>query len=519
MTSADDRADGASELDRRIEFDVFISHASEDKDNFVRPLARALEARRLRPWYDEFTLRPGDSLRRSIDHGLLTSQAGIVILSPAFFGKRWPNYELDGLVQLNAGDPGQVAGSGSGGRLIPVWYEVDAAAVARYSPSLANLVALQSTDGIEAVADRLLAALRPTGSTLLFAHEELSELGKPLGWNPPVVTSDWWLDVIEASARADPEEKDPGYQVRGDTSLGQIVTTMLRLSIKGYRGHWGFPLPGYSSEPRARGHRLARVAAQIVWQRANEDLKICQITPPDQVLEFMKSYPGLAYTCIENPSCALSYAPQLALPDVAGWFKETVDAAYTRTQDKMREAVRAVNEVGKDGFTPDDQEAISSSLNMAGYLALRDIELVKRNPMRAAFVWMEGAFNGLTVRVYEPYDYIGWLFSESAHWLGSEMRSQLLVGMAGWGVWPPPEKMSGYRHDKRSHQVRPYMAECFAKTARELKLGETGDELSDRLLATDYLDILEYIRSHKGPGFMERFTAALNEPKGIESGT
>ena len=69
----------AGDGSERIEFDVFISHAHEDKDNFVRPLAHALAARRLRPWYDEFTLRPGDSLRRSIDYGLLTSQAGIVV--------------------------------------------------------------------------------------------------------------------------------------------------------------------------------------------------------------------------------------------------------------------------------------------------------------------------------------------------------------------------------------------------------------------------------------------------------
>ncbi len=104
----------------QIEFDVFISHAYEDKDSFVRPLAHALESRRLRPWYDEFTLRPGNSLRRrSIDHGLLTSQAGIVVLSPDFFAKRWTAYELDGLVKLHAGSPEQVAGSERPSRVTP----------------------------------------------------------------------------------------------------------------------------------------------------------------------------------------------------------------------------------------------------------------------------------------------------------------------------------------------------------------------------------------------------------------
>jgi TIR domain len=491
MTSANDGGEDAPELGRRIEFDVFISHAYEDKDSFVRPLATALEARRLRLWYDEFTLRPGDSLRRSIDHGLLTSQAGIVILSPAFFGKQWTNYELDGLVQFNAGAPEQVAGSGSGGRLIPVWHEVDARAVTRYSPSLANLVALRSSDGIEAVADRILALLRPTGSALLFAYEELRELGKPLGWHPPVVTSDWWLDVIEASAKtAEAEWSNPGFPIKEKLTIQDILARG-RPSIKACKGHWGFPLPEYNSEPRARGHRMARAAAQIMWQRANEDLKISQITPPDQVLDFIKNHPGLADACIENLACTLSYAPQLALPPVAGWFQEAVDAAYVQA----RELVRA------QGFDPDSQAGGAwLIISAAGYLALHDIELAKANPQRAAFVWMEGALGGLTVRVYEAYDYIGWLFSESSRWLGSEMRYVLWYGIAERGEWPPSEETLSYLDDKHRNKTQSYIAECFAKTTRRLRLDETGDELADRLLATRYLDILEDRRSRRRSG-------------------
>ena len=79
-------------------FDAFISHASEDKDTVVRPLAMALQGAGLSVWYDEFELRIGDSLRRKIDKGLASSRFGVVVLSQAFFSKDWPNYELDGLV-------------------------------------------------------------------------------------------------------------------------------------------------------------------------------------------------------------------------------------------------------------------------------------------------------------------------------------------------------------------------------------------------------------------------------------
>lgn len=113
-------------------YDVFISHASEDKDSVVRDLANALIAEDLRVWYDEFTLRIGDSLRQKIDRGLASSRVGLVILSPSFISKGWPNYELDGIV----------ARSVSGEQiLLPIWHDITKQQVIDYSPSLADKVA------------------------------------------------------------------------------------------------------------------------------------------------------------------------------------------------------------------------------------------------------------------------------------------------------------------------------------------------------------------------------------------
>src|SRR5919112_5304617 len=79
-------------------YDVFISHASEDKAQVALPLAHYLKDKGVQVWLDEFELTLGDSLRRMIDHGLSMSRFGVVILSPAFFNKGWTNRELDGLV-------------------------------------------------------------------------------------------------------------------------------------------------------------------------------------------------------------------------------------------------------------------------------------------------------------------------------------------------------------------------------------------------------------------------------------
>src|ERR1041385_3805320 len=79
-------------------YDLFICHASEDKDSFVRPLAKELRSHHVEVWFDEFSLVVGDSLRESIDKGLAQSRFGVVVLGPSFFQKRWPKRELNGLV-------------------------------------------------------------------------------------------------------------------------------------------------------------------------------------------------------------------------------------------------------------------------------------------------------------------------------------------------------------------------------------------------------------------------------------
>jgi len=80
-------------------YDVFISHATEDKQSFVEPLANALKEVGIKVWYDGFVLEWGDGLRDSIDRGLVNSKYGIVVFSKAYLNKKrkWTKHELDGL--------------------------------------------------------------------------------------------------------------------------------------------------------------------------------------------------------------------------------------------------------------------------------------------------------------------------------------------------------------------------------------------------------------------------------------
>lgn len=129
-------------------YDVFISHASEDKDAVARPLAIALEAAGLTVWYDEFEMRIGDSLRRKIDCGLAHSRFGIVVISRDFIKKGWTNYELNGIVTRTVSGE-QV--------MLPIWHNITKDEVIAYSPTLADKVARNTaTDSIDDIASEIV---------------------------------------------------------------------------------------------------------------------------------------------------------------------------------------------------------------------------------------------------------------------------------------------------------------------------------------------------------------------------
>jgi hypothetical protein len=118
------------------QYDVFISHASEDKETFVRDLAETLKNKyNIKVWYDEFSMKWGDSLRETIDKGLKSSKFGIVVISRNFINKGWTQYELDGLLQKEMTH---------GKTILPIWHNITKDEVYKFSPSLAGRVALNT---------------------------------------------------------------------------------------------------------------------------------------------------------------------------------------------------------------------------------------------------------------------------------------------------------------------------------------------------------------------------------------
>lgn len=132
--------------------DIFLSHASEDKDEIARPLREALEARGLVVWFDEVKIKVGQSIRQEIEKGISGAKFGVVILSPSFFAKQWTQAELDALFTKKV-DTGRSV-------ILPIWHRVTKDEVAAHSPLLAGLLALNSaTMTLAEIADAIAEAV------------------------------------------------------------------------------------------------------------------------------------------------------------------------------------------------------------------------------------------------------------------------------------------------------------------------------------------------------------------------
>lgn len=134
-----------SELEKPL---AFISHDSRDKDALVRELASEMSKLMCPVWYDEYSLKVGDSLRKSIENGLKETKKCIIILSPNFLSNEgWGKAEFDSVYTREIVEKKNV--------ILPVWHNVTVEDVYQYSPRLADKVGLNSSLGVKELARQL----------------------------------------------------------------------------------------------------------------------------------------------------------------------------------------------------------------------------------------------------------------------------------------------------------------------------------------------------------------------------
>lgn len=363
-----------------MQHDVFICHASEDKDEVVRPLAEALRVEHVDVWYDEFSLQVGDSLRQAIDKGLAGSRYGLVVLSPAFFSKPWTQWELNALVSRMMQERRAL--------ILPVWHGVGPEEVGNYSPSLADIRALAAADGIASLCAGVLKVIRPSDGPLLVAKAELQRLG----WNPPPLSDEWWLDIVEMRS------------VLSEEGTGS--------------NPWLFPVSeDERSGPKSRGLAIAWTALQLDWQAEAEAMGIDQTTRPEQVHAFINGNAALKEACHAYPRVVADNVPQLLIREFSGPFADAFDELLATSEARWR----AISNIYSPHTTCEKRYALRAP-NFGGH-----------TPEEVTHSWIQGG--NLSAPQHPDTDYLIWLLSQDSAWMPQNVKAVLIEGILARGLW------------------------------------------------------------------------------------
>lgn len=147
-------------MDKTIDF--FISHASEDKQDIVKKLADNLIINGATVFYDEYSIKLGDSISESINKGLTVSNHALIILSKHFFDKGWTNAELQAIFSKSITEKYKI---------LIIYHGITHNDVIKIYPLLADRKAIDSSIGVEKLTEELFNAIQKPFNLSYIKHE------------------------------------------------------------------------------------------------------------------------------------------------------------------------------------------------------------------------------------------------------------------------------------------------------------------------------------------------------------
>jgi len=139
-----------SEMEKPL---AFISHDSRDKKEIARPLALKLSGIGVPVWFDEFSLKIGDSLRESIERGIKKSNYCILVVTKNFItNEGWTKTEFNSIFTKEMIQREKI--------ILPIWHNVSKEEVYEYSPTLVDRLAAKWDEGEDIVAAKIKSKIK-----------------------------------------------------------------------------------------------------------------------------------------------------------------------------------------------------------------------------------------------------------------------------------------------------------------------------------------------------------------------
>jgi len=120
----------------RKQYDVFISHANADKEDYVDKLNGEIKKLGVEIFYDSDVIKWGDNWKEKILTGIEQAEFAIIVISENFFGREWTEKELnDFLTRQN--ESGQKI-------VLPILHNVSVGQMKEKYPKLSEIQAIEA---------------------------------------------------------------------------------------------------------------------------------------------------------------------------------------------------------------------------------------------------------------------------------------------------------------------------------------------------------------------------------------
>lgn len=120
-----------------IEYDVFLSHSSLDKDIFVTELSQKLTGKGLKVFEDIKVFKIGQSQTDMMNMGILNSRFVVIFLSKNFIQSGWSQYEFKSFLNREINEKRVI--------ILPIWHEVTVEEVRQYNPYIVDKYAFNTS--------------------------------------------------------------------------------------------------------------------------------------------------------------------------------------------------------------------------------------------------------------------------------------------------------------------------------------------------------------------------------------
>jgi hypothetical protein len=346
--------------------------------------------------------------------------------------------------------------------------------VAKYSPPLADKVAVSSSAGINAVLRSLVKKIKPNPDPLVIAKEYLTGLGV----ETPPISDEWWLDMIE-------------------------YKEVLKYPDTNSNMRWIFPLP-FSGDERGyeRGIDIAAAALQSDWSFEGEELDIGPTTHPEEVHAFLRRWPGLLETARYHPDVTALYVPQITIPGFDQGFEDVFDELL---------GAKRVDYLGGYG----GPETIDGKTPLCpDVVALRHPTFGNYFPYDLGRWYFDAHTMQYIRSSTELFDGLIWLLSPGADWMPAKVRTMLIEGIIVRDSWlrdiRPINSENRFLEilydDERSKfiltpEVRHDLLILVMTSLDNVGVEADGEAVLEHLLETDfimkYFDFIEMVRERR----------------------